>query len=64
MTALRCRLPASWDRMTFFNRMCYLVNVHAVKNFSEARAVLTVKRPTRKPPLVEVGQLRLPYADN
>ncbi len=34
-------LPASWSRMSFINRMYYLVNSHQTKNLSTAAKMIT-----------------------
>lgn len=55
-------VPASWDRMTTYARLCYLVNTHQAKDFAHAGKLLNPKKQENK--IEKPKIIRLPYADN
>jgi hypothetical protein len=55
-------LPLSWNRMTTYAKLCYLVNTHQARDFAHAGKLLNAKKQVKKIEMPKI--IRLPYADN
>jgi hypothetical protein len=59
-------LPNSWGQMSSYAKLCYLVNSHQARDFSEAGKLLARKKKveTANKGVDKPREIRLPYADN
>jgi len=59
-------LPSSWGAMSSYAKLCYLVNSHQARDFSEAGKLLARKKKveTAQKGIDTARKIRLPYADN
>lgn len=56
-------LPASWSKMSFYAKLCYLVDTHQAKDFADARSMIGKKKKEPKKE-IDMSKVRLPYSDN
>lgn len=63
-------LPASWSRMSFYAKLCYLVDTHQATDFKAARKLIGRQKDESKENgknknfAVDMSKIRLPYSDN